>query len=297
MPDDSADLIHLSVPAEPKKKKRKPKPKDGELTTKDPSTLHLGDVKTCTIGLWEDKWSEKELRAARNDIGQREFDRGFRQMPISEEDLIFPPEIIEQCKDRNAILVDYIQKGSMYDSLIRFCGVDLAVADAESAGSFFVATVIGVDRNMHRWLLWIERHRGLSFKKQFDIICDLQVRFGMVLTKVESNAYQRALERHISESNKAGFSIQVPVEGYTTTALSKKDLEFGVPSLGIEFEQGRWHLPIGDARSKRMLAPVFEELAVFPLPGYRDDTVMSLFFSREAHAVEQFPTAHVVSVI
>lgn len=254
-----------------------------EVQTARPKLAYLdmpGVIRT-KLPLWEEKWNETALRKQRGDMSARDFDRGFRQIAISEEDLFFPGAAIDASLDTNFCAAPYLAPDSKWLKLPRYTGIDLAIADAEAGGSYFVITVIAVDKNLERWILWIERTRGISFDSQIQVIEDVHERFLPVIHKIENNGYQDAV---VQNSRKKGL----PVEAYTTSSISKRDLEIGLPSLGVEFEQGRWHIPNGDARSKRVMEPLEKELRVYPLAGYHDDCVMSLFFAQQA--VRQAPT-------
>ena len=275
-------LQHSRKPAEPRLRLKSTKP------DRRPFELRTGAMLQRKIALWHPRWGTAELRAARADMSARDFDRGFRQMPISEDDLVFKTEVIEQCKDASFVAIDHVDPDGLYGPLTRFGGVDLAIAKIEASGAFFVYTVIGIDRNGHRWVLWIERQRGLSLLDQFGCMLDIQRRFQPLRVKVENNAYQEAMVRHVEDYNRfaGGEQVVIPVERYTTSALTRQDFQLGIPSLAVEFEQRRWHFPIGDSRSRRILEPLFEELAAFGIDGWRDDCVLSLFFARECHRAE-----------
>jgi hypothetical protein len=287
----SDELPHVGTPAPkpPKRVRRKKKPPPPPPKPKPKFVCEVDGVLCRTIVLWDDRWGVDELEAARADMGQREFDRGFRQMAISEGDLAFQPGAIAKCLDSTFTMVPSMEEGSHWLDTPRYAGVDLAIADIEQEGSYFVCTVIAVDRAKQCWVLWVERHRGLTFNQQLTVLADVHKRFNIRLFKVESNYYQKAIVQSGQEKN-------LPVEGYVTTAVTKKDLQIGVPSMGAEFEQGRWHLPQGDARSIRMLEPLLDELHVFPLPGYKDDCVMSLFFARECVSTAGVPRMSVMGI-
>ncbi len=237
-------------------------------------------IKKETIPLWKEKWDKQALLEKRSDMGAREFDRGYRQRAISDEDLLFKPEWIDKCLDRNLVLPDACLPKSFWAGIPRDGGVDLAIASAEKQAAFFSIMGIATTKDWHRWLMSFFFQRGLSFGQQVAAICEYHDRFGFDIVTVESNAYQESIIHHMNE---AGFrGSRVPIVGFKTGRIQKVDVELGIPGMAVEFEQGRWHIPWGDKRSKRILEPLIEELRQYPLPGFHDDGVMSMFFARES---------------
>lgn len=253
--------------------------------------LQVDGVIRRRLPLWEERWDKDTLQKQRADMTGRDFDRGFRQIAISDEDLYFPPAAVASCLDDKFSAVEYLDPDERFIKMTRYVGVDLAIAAAEKEGAYFVITVIAVDTSANRWLLWLERSRGLSFDGQVRAIEDINERFRPVTIQVENNGYQEAICQTARQK-------KLPVASYTTTAMSKRDLEIGLPSLGAEFEQSRWHIPNKDAKSKRIMKPLLDELNVYPLAGFHDDCVMSMFFSREGVrlAAKAVPRIHFLNM-
>jgi hypothetical protein len=239
---------------------------------------YLSIVKHEKIPLWV-KWGEPELRQKRELVGPRDFERGFRQRPIADSDLLFMPAWIDAALDRQMVAPMQIEKGSFWFRLHRDAGVDLAIATIEKEAAFFALVGIATTRDWHRWVMNVEFTRGLTFGQQGHLILECQDRFGYDIVTVESNAYQESMVRHFKEEGTVG---RVPIQGYHTGMLSKRDFEVGLPSLAVEFEQERWHIPYGDARTRRMMEPLIEELRAYPTPGGHDDAVIALFLARES---------------
>jgi len=285
----------IADPGEPKKprKKRTPKPKPEVALLPAPVLTIASDeeptktewelnIKKDVIPLWTAKWGKEALLEKRRAMGPREFDRGYRQRAISEEDLLFKKEWIDKALDRSLTVPDSIDKDSFWGKYIRDAGVDLAIAEASKEADFFSLTGIVTTKDWHRWIMCAAFTRGLSFGQQVSLLVEYQDRYAFDVMTVERNGYQEAIVRHIQESGFQGGRI--PIRGFYTGRVQKVDLELGIPSIAVELEQGRWHIPYGDARSRRIMEPTIEELSHYPSPGVHDDAVMSLFFARSVRA-------------
>ncbi len=244
-------------------------------------------VKVEQIPLWTEKWPKEALLEKRQVMGAREFDRGFRQRAISDEDLLFKPEWIDRALDRNMVLPDSASPGTFWAKFPRDAGVDLAIASAEKEAAFFAIVGIATTNDWHRWVMNVEFTRGLTFGQQTFLMSQCQDRFQYEIVTVENNGFQDSILRHYQEEGTI-VGTRVPVRAFRTGAVQKKDLAIGVPSMGIEFEQARWHIPYGDARSRRIVEPLIEEMRQYPEPGFHDDAIMAMFFARESRRLGAF---------
>jgi hypothetical protein len=272
------------------KKKPKPQKRGGEpprlseeaqaLEPLEPSFMPDEDsvVTKRNIPLWTAKWDSEALKSKRLQMGAREFDRGFRQRAISEEDLLFKHEWIDGSLDRSLVIPDAITSKDFWGKFPRDAGVDLAISEAQSAAYFAIVGIL-TTKDWHRWLLTVFLRKGMSFGQQASAIVEHQDRFHFDIVNVENNAYQESLVRHFKEDGLIG---KVPVRGFRTGRLQKVDIELGIPSMAVELEQGRYHIPYGNARTRRIVEPLVEQLLSYPTPGTNDDAVMACFFAREA---------------
>lgn len=91
---------------------------------------------------------------------------------------------------------------------------------------------------------------------------------------VENNAAQEFIRQFAGEEG-------IPTRPFTT-GKNKANVPFGVPSLGVELEQGMWILPSGDERS-RALAIQWRTQCLAYTPGqHTGDLLMASWFAREA---------------
>lgn len=213
------------------------------------------------------------VQARKETMGAREFARAFQQCAISEEDLLFHGRI-EQSLDMEHTIVERVEPGDYWNSHMRVVGVDLAIASESTESAFFVAMVIAVTANdSHRWPLYMYRGR-IDFTQQFDIMKDINERFRPHMFYVESNGYQKALVQLCSNKT------MMPIQGVFTGKAEKNSVDVGMPSMAVEFEHAKWHIPQGDAKSIRMFGQFIEELGTYPAGDYTD-TVMASFFARQ----------------
>jgi hypothetical protein len=235
-----------------------------------------------TIPLWEDRWPADELRNKRDIIGAREFDRGWRQIALSEDELTFRPEHVDACISIDHIM--YFPASGVKKSVFcpsghyTFMGVDLAIAAKTAAGDYFVISGITVNpKTQQRTLTCLFRQRGLTFNQQLQKV-ELYADFlDPTYIYVENNAYQQAFVQELKRTT------ALPVEPFTTTAVKKTDMDYGLPRLALEIEQGKWTFPTGDKTSLELTTILTNELKTYPISRH-DDCMMSIWFARSAAA-------------
>jgi len=217
--------------------------------------------------IWEDKWPEDQLRKRCAEVGTREFDRSFRNIALSAEDTLFKLHFIEGCYRS----VEHAPKGLRY-----FAGVDLAGGKSKKS-KFNVIFILGVDRKGLKWREKIIRGRFTS-PQVAKLIVSEHDKYKFDVIMVENNAYQIALLEWLTEMNYR----DLPVKGFTT-GKNKLDLQIGLPSLAVEFENKSWAIP----RAKRH-APTcnchdcqwIRELTNYPI-GRTTDIIMAQWLARE----------------
>jgi len=229
------------------------------------------------IPLW-DFWSEESLRAKRDLIGARDFDRGWRQIALSDSEVVFKEQYIDECCSNKHILYYPGDDKGIFcpKGCFTFMGVDLAIAAKSASGDYFVITGIMVDpKTKHRTLVTLYRNRGLTFNQQLQMVENYADFLDPTYIYVENNAYQQAFVQELTRTT------ALPVEPFTTTAIKKTDLEFGLPRLAIEIEHLRWTFPVGNKISRETTEILLQELKTYPL-GRHDDVLMSCWFARAA---------------
>jgi hypothetical protein len=113
-------------------------------------------------------------------------------------------------------------------------GVDPAISKKRDSDNSAIA-VIGRMSNGIKIPLYLLR-RKLSPAELRDSIKGIAARFNPDIIVVENNAYQEALRLDLVDQT------DLPIVGYTTGG-EKFDLDIGLNSLAVEFENGKWVLP------------------------------------------------------
>lgn len=207
--------------------------------------------------LWEGRHNLEGLLEKRETQGSLIFSREILVKPVTSESSIFPMEILkrslmgmEQYK-----LVENIQSFPINMSRV-VEGCDFAISASASA-DYSVFITLGITRRDevdHYWLLNVWHEKGQSYKTQRQKLKSKYINFKFDIAVLESVQMQQIFVEGAKEDN-------LPVEGHHTNQKSKYSLDEGLPSLAILFEQGRFHFPYGDEKSKAIVDMIFDQLA------------------------------------
>ena len=228
--------------------------------------------------LWPQVWPREKLIEKYKEYGSVVFNRAFRNMPISDDELLFRPEWVERCKDpaykwRSASENLAYLRDRCGNSLRLYTGVDLAIGHT-AVSAYSVIFTIAVDGNGVRYPVEIKRGRMNSPEVARAVLATYEtLQPDMIL--VENNMYQQALIDWLQELSKA------PLKPYYTGA-QKKDFEIGIGSLAVEFENMQWCLPqVSHATDCDCgYCAWLEELGQYPLGKY-SDTIIAGWLARE----------------
>jgi len=220
--------------------------------------------------LWEEKFPKDVLIEKFRERGSFYFDRAYRNKAVSEEDRLFPVEVLQRCV--SAPPSEQFLKGCEF-----FSGVDLAIGKSQRSG-YTVIFTIAVDEAKVRYPVEIKRARMTSPETVRALIATVE-RFRPKIICVENNFYQQALIDWVSDL--AG--VELPIEPYFTGG-QKSDPSIGIPSLSAEFQNRQWCIPIETWHEDGcpcVYCVWLEEMRKFPDAKY-DDTVMACWLAREA---------------
>lgn len=228
--------------------------------------------------LWPQAWTQEKLIAKFNEVGTYVFNRAYRNMPISDDELMFRKDWIDRCTDPAYVWrnpsenLEYL-RSRCGNNLRLYTGVDLAIGHT-STSAYSVIFTIAVDGNKIRYPVEIKRGRMSSPEVARAVLATYeQLQPDTIL--VENNMYQQALIDWLQELSK------IPLRAYYTGA-QKKDYEIGVSSLSVEFENMQWCLP--KVKHKEECDCGFctwiHELAQYPMAKL-SDCVMSSWLARE----------------
>lgn len=214
------------------------------------------------IPLWQN-WSRAALLNRLSVIGQRAFDRGFRQKAMTDEDRTFP---------HSDGIFDYgLGPGFVDPSWPRVTGVD------PFGKQVVVFTIAIIPGSLKRVPVDIRRGKWNSIRAIKEIL-DVNAKQKPILFVVENNAAQDAIIQWAREKGGANLNI-MPF----TTGSQKASPDIGLPSMDVEFENGSWIVPMGaphEPGCECNFCVWKTELEDHPVAAAAD-TVMASWFARE----------------
>jgi hypothetical protein len=234
--------------------------------------------------IWPEKWPKEALEDKLEEIGTRAFDRGFRNKALSDEDVLFPRELLERCFDKEfkfgGLPKDFVKEKVRY-----FGGIDIAAGKSRTKGAYSVMFTIAI---YERIKVPISIIRGRFTSPQFtQLILDEINQYSHDLVYIENNAQQEALLQWIDEialsTSDNEFKNLPPIRGFFT-GMQKQDEGIGLPSISVEMEKGSWKIPDVSEHSSGCscnLCVWINEMSEYPIGKY-NDTVMTCWFAKEA---------------
>jgi hypothetical protein len=153
-----------------------------------------------------------------------------------------------------------------------FMGVDLGVQAKEGHDAWgFWVMAVNPETKQRRVLNALEER--MEGPAGIRLLKDWHRRYGAVIM-VENNAAQEFIRQFAKEQG-------LPTRPFTT-GKNKADPAFGVPSLGVELEQGMWVLPCGDEASQKIAIKWRTQCLAFAPGQHTGDLLMASWFAREA---------------
>ena len=242
--------------------------------------------------LWPTRYTREMLVARKEEVGSTRFAREYLCLPISDESSLFPERILQCCYDSEFEMPTFIDPQYRKDLRISV-GVDLALSSTVGA-DYTVITTLGVDKFQQRWILDIRRKKGLSLTEQLREIENVYRTYKPIKILIENNGFQKVFTDELIKNT------DMPVEGFTTTAHNKNNLENGVPSLQILFENKKFVLARKTERDRKITDVLINELKCFTWQdgklqglGAHDDCVMSLWIANMAISAHSFDCSFV----
>jgi phage terminase large subunit-like protein len=226
------------------------------------------------ITLWPSRWPWEVLMGKKEEMGTTSFNKAYRNIANSDETAIFKSAWLERAIERGqGRTLIYSLDYSRWDlgGMVIAMGVDLAISEKKES-DFCAFAVIGMLRDGTKIPLHLSKQK-LSFAGAQNMIKDLQRRFNCGVIIVESNGYQAALVRDMQEGT------ALPIKGYATGG-EKFDLEVGLNSLAVEFENNKWILPYSDQSpaTKQIVDELVDGMKRFP-NGHTEDILMAVWFA------------------
>lgn len=225
--------------------------------------------------LWPERFSVQQLHHIRDDeVGPLVFSREYMCKPISSLASLFPEEFFCPPVVDDSFTLNPPREWWAQTMVARFIAADIGIS-ANLGSDYTVLWVIGIDAHGNRHILDVLRERGLGFAGIISNFIRLGVKYQVDAGIIESNQAQAFL------ASEAIRESPFPIETHQTGAEKHRD-ERGIPMLRLLFENKKYRLPHGDARSKKMMSVFIRELQAFTIEDGKvistarhDDTVMA----------------------
>jgi hypothetical protein len=233
-------------------------------------------VRLPSLPLWEAEWPADKL-AKKKASGERAFAQGFHLRVYAEGERMFPS--FADCISM-AVRLDEVLKRR----LPAYVGVDLA--SSKRPGN--VIFVLGIESgSLMRYPLEILRG-AWSSPETAARLAEVNLRHDVRVIMVEDNGYQKSLVDWLRTMRGIPGDLWMKVEPYTTTAITKRNQEIGLPSMEVELKNGGWAIPekhpppcTGEIACPCSWCTWKREMKDYPHAA-QTDTVLGMYFAREA---------------
>lgn len=233
--------------------------------------------------LWPERYSLDRLERRRSEIGVIRFTREFGCDPIADDMSLFPGWLFKgDPTEQYAVKLGAPKEFWNDVGIMAFMGVDFAMSSTVSA-DYTVVWTMGVDSNGNRWIMDIQREKGLGFQEQLGLIVTVARKYDPAMIFLEANQMQRIFGDELIRST------DLPIKQFTTSAQNKNALDKGVPSLRVLLENQKFRIPRGDRRSVELTDEWVAEMRAFTWAdgklqsvGTHDDTVMGCWICDQA---------------
>ncbi len=234
------------------------------------------------VALWPERYPVKALLRRKREIRTIRFDREFQCVPISDEMSLFPGYLFKGDPVEQYMVTLGMDWDFWKDKLqFTVMGCDFAIS-AEQGADFSVFWVQGVDLYGNRWILDIERHKGLPYHQQLSHMHRLAKKYEVGLLLIEANQMQKIFGQELKRKT------DLPVQEFVT-GVQKHALDKGVPSLRILLENQKFRIPRGDRRSVEITDIWINEMRQCTIidgkvvsVGAHNDTIMAAWIADQA---------------
>jgi len=232
--------------------------------------------------LWSARYSKQRLLKKRSEIGTIRFVREFQCEPIADDMSLFPLFLFKGAQVEQPTLKLGMPK-KFWETLgvSIFMGVDFAMSSSVQA-DYTVVWAMGLDKFGNRWIVDIQREKGMPYQQQLSMINSMGKKYDPALVFLEANQMQRIFGDELIRTT------DLPIKKFVT-GVEKNSLDKGVPSLRVLLENGKVKIPRGDARSVEITDIWIEEMRAFTWNegklqsvGTHDDTVMAMWICDQA---------------
>jgi hypothetical protein len=232
--------------------------------------------------LWPERYDLKRLAAKREEIGSIRFTREFLAEPIADDMSLFPGSLFRGEPTEQPTLTLGMPYKFWKDMGVQiFMGVDFAMSSTVQA-DYTVIFTMGLDSQGNRWIIDIQRERGMAYQDQLSLINKIGKQYQAGLIFLESNQMQRIFGDELIRTT------DLPVKKFVT-GVQKNSLDKGVPSLRVLLENKKFRIPRGDRHSVEMTDIWINEMRSFTWAdgklqgvGAHDDLVMACWICDQA---------------
>jgi hypothetical protein len=227
--------------------------------------------------LWPDRWTAEKLDQERESLGTLSFNRRYRNMCVSEDDLAFRRADIEGCKDPLRSTGEIPKNDDASWRLV--LSLDPASGNASRFSAYPSFVLVAYDNNdtdRKRYLIDLYRRHSMGYHDMLSKAIEFHDRYDYDVFVVEKNAFgswlfdEKAPQVHELQSRGVRF-----VEH--TTGGNKKDPEWGVRSIEPFFRKGLYSVPAKTQLDNDFFAEWVDEFIMYP-QGY-GDYCMSTWFA------------------
>lgn len=143
------------------------------------------DIPADFAPLWPGKWSTAALKKRRDVIGQREFDRGFRNIALSGDVVVVQPDWIE-----------YWDSPPVLDDLVIFQAHDVSTGTGKD---YFASVTLGIDMMARKVYVLMANHGLHTFLNQARTVMEQARAWLPLKVGIEATAYQVSLAQFIED--------------------------------------------------------------------------------------------------
>lgn len=197
------------------------------------------------------KWLKSRMAAAETTGGRNVFDMVYLNQAYSVGMTIFNLEDIESCYRPN-LVVGQIPNRNLH----LVAGLDPASSGHQAA---FLWGYDVVKREYY--MIDNDNRQGGGTKAAYEIIEKWFKQYRLQEWVIEENGFQTAI-RQDEKIKKLAYECGIVLTG-TKTGTNKHDPMFGVGAMSELFEEGRIHLPVGDALSRDKVGAYKSQLVYF----------------------------------
>lgn len=234
--------------------------------------------------IWPEQWPPERLEAKRIELGDLEYNRQFRNIPLGEASGHFPIELVRECQRLWQDPPEWWYGQYSPDAFSwGVLGLDLG-ASAHSTGNESSIFVLGLGADGFKRPLHIRSGHWVGT----DLLCEVigvhrMHRNGVREWAVETNAAQLHVAAMLQDADimraagatyeeAAGFSVY----GIYTT-VSRDQPRWGIKSMAPEMQALKWRIPRGQAEVERWI----EEMKHYVPQEHPGDRLMASWFATQ----------------